>query len=134
MAPALQGIFPELPDWRIIPQKLGHSHGPHTCPLKAGDGPYVNLPSPGIFWVRAKQEKSMYDFTREEIDLERMRDRIKMMTDDQLVAYGQSAAWMAEHSSGTTWKVRLEEARAEWLRRFKKSLEGQPGVDNDANS
>ena len=76
----------------------------------------------------------MYDFTREEIGLERIRERIKKMSDDQLTVYGRSAAWMAEHSSRTTWKVQLAETRAECQRRFKKSANGQPGVDNESNS
>jgi hypothetical protein len=38
------------------------------------------------------------------------------MTDAELVKYGQSAAWMAEHNDRATWRVQLEEARAEWRR------------------
>jgi hypothetical protein len=41
------------------------------------------------------------------------------MTDDQLMAYGRSAAWLAARNDRETWCVQLEEARAEW-RRFKK--------------
>jgi hypothetical protein len=39
------------------------------------------------------------------------------MSDAELVKYGQSAAWMAEHNDRETWRVELEEARAEWRRR-----------------
>jgi len=67
----------------------------------------------------------MYGFTRENINLDTIRERIAKMTDDQLLAYGKSAASMAERSDRETWKVQLAEARAEWRRRFKKSLNGQ---------
>ena len=53
------------------------------------------------------------------------------MTDEQLTAYGRSAASMVERSDRETWRVQLEEARAEWRRRFKKPPKGQPGLDND---
>jgi hypothetical protein len=39
------------------------------------------------------------------------------MSDTELLKYGQSAAWMAEHNDCATWRVQLEEARAEWRRR-----------------
>jgi hypothetical protein len=50
----------------------------------------------------------MYNFTREDIDLEAIRARIAGMSD---------SAWMAEHNDRATWRVQLEEARAEWRRR-----------------
>jgi hypothetical protein len=59
----------------------------------------------------------MYNFTREDIDLEAIRARIAGMSDSELLKYGQSAAWMAEHNDCATWRVQLEEARAEWRRR-----------------
>jgi ATP-dependent DNA ligase len=59
----------------------------------------------------------MYDFTREEIDLEKIRARLRKMTDDQLVRYGKSAAFMAKRDDRETWRVQLNEARAEWKRR-----------------
>ena len=37
--------------------------------------------------------------------------RIKQMSDDQLMAYGRSAAWMAARNNGETWRVQREEAR-----------------------
>jgi hypothetical protein len=63
----------------------------------------------------------MYGFTSEEINLDAIRERIAKMTDLEVEAYGQAAAWMAEHSTRKTWKVQLEEARAEWRRRHPKS-------------
>jgi len=76
----------------------------------------------------------VYDFTREEIILDAIRERLAKMTDLKLEAYRQAAAWMAEHSTRKTWKVQLEEARAEWRRRFEKPSEGQPGVSNSPTS
>jgi hypothetical protein len=35
------------------------------------------------------------------------------MSDSELLKYGQSAAWMAGHNDRATWRVQLEEARAE---------------------
>jgi len=58
----------------------------------------------------------VYSFTREETDLDPIRERIKKRTDDQLMAYGCSAAWMASHNDGGTGRVQLAEARAEWRR------------------
>jgi len=72
----------------------------------------------------------MYEFAYDNIDLFAIRERLKKMNDDQLLAYGRSAAWLPERSDLETWKVQLEEARAEWRRRFKKLSNGQPGVDN----
>jgi len=60
----------------------------------------------------------VYNFAYDGIDLERIRERIKRMDDAALEHYGCAAALMAEHSSGTTWKVQLEEARAECRRRY----------------
>jgi hypothetical protein len=40
----------------------------------------------------------MYNLTREDIDLEAIGARIARMSDDELVKYAQSAAWMAEHN------------------------------------
>jgi hypothetical protein len=47
----------------------------------------------------------------------RRRKRLRRMSDTELLKYGQSAAWIAEHNDRATWRVQLEEARAEWRRR-----------------
>ena len=49
----------------------------------------------------------MHSFTREDIDLEAIRGRIARMSDSELLKYGQSAAWMAEHNDRATWQVQL---------------------------
>lgn len=59
----------------------------------------------------------MYRFTRTDIDLEAIRDRLRKMDDEELLRYGKAAASMASSSSRETWTVQLREARAEWRRR-----------------
>ena len=46
---------------------------------------------------RARGEGLMYGFTRENIDLEAIRERIAQMSDEALERYGRSAAWLAEN-------------------------------------
>jgi len=58
----------------------------------------------------------VYRFTREETDLEAIRERIKWMNGERLKHYGQAAAWIAARYSRRAWKVALAEARAEWRR------------------
>lgn len=65
---------------------------------------------------------SMYGFTREDIDLEKIRSRLARMRDDDLLAYGKAAAFLAKRSNDESWKVQLREARPEWRRRI--SLSG----------
>jgi hypothetical protein len=65
----------------------------------------------------------MYNFTRENTNLQTIRKRIAEMSDHELKTYGHATAWMAEHSSRKTWKVQLEEARAEWRRRHRSTAE-----------
>jgi hypothetical protein len=69
----------------------------------------------------------MYSFTREDIDLEAIPARIARMSDDHLRKYGEDAAWMAAHSARETWRVQLEEARAEWRRRHSAEPAGETG-------
>jgi len=59
----------------------------------------------------------MYNFAYDGIDLFKIRERLKKMTDDQSLAYGRSGAWLVQHGTRETWKVQLAEARAEWRRR-----------------
>ena len=63
----------------------------------------------------------MYDFTREDIDLEAIRQRIAKMSDEQLVRTGRAAAAMIERgNTRETWRIQMEEARKEWKRRHPK--------------
>jgi len=58
--------------------------------------------------------------------LDAIRARIKRMTDDQLLRYGQSAKYMCSPTANRgkparpEFVVQLEEARAEWRRRHPK--------------
>jgi hypothetical protein len=63
----------------------------------------------------------MYKFTREDTDVEDLRRRLAKMTDEELLQYGKSAAFMAGRSSRETWKIQLAECRAEWRRRHPKT-------------
>jgi len=52
-------------------------------------------------------------------DLQRLRDRLQKMTDQQLLKFGRAARAL-EHSDNPAFKVQLEEAREEWRRRHPK--------------
>lgn len=62
----------------------------------------------------------MYDFTKETVDIEAIRARLAKMPDEELKRYGRSSAFMAGRSDRETFRVQLEEARAEWRRRHPK--------------
>jgi hypothetical protein len=57
------------------------------------------------------------------MDVEELRDRIRRMTDDQLLTYGKAAAYMCTPKANLgrppreEFLVQREEARAEWRRR-----------------
>jgi hypothetical protein len=73
----------------------------------------------------------MYNFTRKDIDLEAIRGRLARMPNWELVRYREQAAWMARHNFGdrATWRVELEEARAEWRRRHSAKPVESRGLD-----
>lgn len=56
----------------------------------------------------------MYGFNEDTVNLVAIRERIAKMTDEALKRYGRAAAFMAGRNDRETWRVRLEEARAEW--------------------
>ena len=64
--------------------------------------------------------------------LDAIRDRIKQMSDAQLLRYGQSAKYMCSawanrgEPARPEFLIQLEEARAEWRRRYPK----EPLVDS----
>jgi hypothetical protein len=65
--------------------------------------------------------------------LEAIRERIRRMTDAQLIDYGRAARQMANpaNNHGTpnpSFAVQLEEARQEWRRRHPKAELGNTGV------
>jgi len=64
------------------------------------------------------------------MDLEEVRDRIRRMTDEQLLSYGKAAAYMCTpkanlgHPPLEAFLIQLHEARAEWRRRKSVSATG----------
>ena len=64
---------------------------------------------------------------RDEIDLERLRARLRGMTDQQLRQFGKAARYMVSPYANLgkhplpVFVIQLEEARAEWRRRHPKS-------------
>src|SRR4051812_16936711 len=63
---------------------------------------------------------SVYDFTRDGVDVEDLRKRLARMDDQLLVRYGKAAAYMRKSSPREEWKVTWEECRMEWRRRYPK--------------
>jgi hypothetical protein len=67
----------------------------------------------------------MHRFTREDIDVEAIRQRLRGMSDEELLRHGRAAAWMADPVAQRghvrkTYRVQVAEARAEWRRRHPK--------------
>jgi hypothetical protein len=74
----------------------------------------------------------VYDFTRDDSEIETMRTRIAAMSDELLLDYGKAAADMAKRSTRETFRVQRDEARAEWRRR-KKVKENARALDSSAS-
>jgi hypothetical protein len=53
----------------------------------------------------------VYEFTRDDIDLEAIGRRFARMSDEQLERYGRSAAFMVQRSPRETFRVQLQEVR-----------------------
>jgi hypothetical protein len=66
---------------------------------------------PGVSWEACTTSRGTI------LDLEAIRKRLAAMDDERLREYGRAAASMAARSQRETWRVQLEEARAEWRRR-----------------
>jgi len=54
-------------------------------------------------------------FQTDEEVLRRLRDRLRKMSDDELIRFGKEVRWLAENP----FQRQLDEARAEWKRRKK---------------
>jgi uncharacterized protein HemY len=52
-------------------------------------------------------------FQSDEEALRKLRERLRKMTDEELVRFGKEIRWLAENP----FQRQLEEARAEWKRR-----------------
>jgi hypothetical protein len=58
-------------------------------------------------------------FESEETQLQKLRERLRQMTDDELIKFGKIVRGLSEPRVSVTpdpWKAQLEEARAEWRR------------------
>jgi hypothetical protein len=59
-------------------------------------------------------------FEPEEVQLQKLRERLREMSDDDLIKFAKIVRSLSEPRVSVTpdpWKAQLEEARAEWRRR-----------------
>jgi hypothetical protein len=62
-------------------------------------------------------------FEPEEVQLQKLRERLREMSDDDLIKFGKMVRSLSEPRVSVTldpWKAQLEEVRAEWRRRHPK--------------
>jgi hypothetical protein len=61
----------------------------------------------------------MIGFESDEAILHKLRERLRSMTDEELIEFGKTVSKLSEGPTGTSnpFKRQLEEARAEWKRR-----------------
>jgi hypothetical protein len=62
-------------------------------------------------------------FESDEVQLQKLRERLRQMSDDELIKFGKAVRSLSEPRVSLTpdpWKAQLEEARAEWRRRRSK--------------
>jgi len=63
-------------------------------------------------------------FQSEEVQLQKLRERLRLMSDSELIKFGKLVRGLSEPRVGVTpdpWKAQLKEARAEWRRRHPKA-------------
>jgi hypothetical protein len=63
-------------------------------------------------------------FESDETQLARLRERLRKMSDDELIAFGKMVRGLSAPRVGVTpdpWKQQFAEARAEWRRRHPKT-------------
>jgi hypothetical protein len=63
-------------------------------------------------------------FESEEVQLQKLREHLRLMSDEELVKFGKMVRGLSEPRLSVTpdpWKEQLEEARAEWRRRHPKA-------------
>jgi hypothetical protein len=65
----------------------------------------------------------MIGFESDEAVLQKLRERLRKMSDDELIQFGKSVAKLSGGPTGTSnpFKRQLNEARAEWKRRQKEN-------------
>jgi hypothetical protein len=65
-------------------------------------------------------------FESEETQLQKLRDRLRRMSDEELIKFAKIVRGLSEPRVSVTpgsWKAQLEEARAEWRRRHPKNTQ-----------
>ena len=63
-------------------------------------------------------------FESSEVELQKLRERLRLMSDEELVKFGKMVRGLTEPRVSVmpdTWKEQLQEARAEWRRRQPKA-------------
>jgi hypothetical protein len=63
-------------------------------------------------------------FESPEVQLKKLRERLRQMSDEELVKFGKMVSGLAEPRASVMpdpWKEQLQEARAEWRRRHPKA-------------
>ena len=63
-------------------------------------------------------------FQSEEVQLQKLRERLRLISDSELIKFGKLVRGLSEPRVGVTpdpWKAQLKEARAEWRRRHPKA-------------
>jgi hypothetical protein len=68
----------------------------------------------------------MIGFESDEAILQKLRERLRSMTDEELIKFGEKVRKLAENP----FQRQLEEARAEWRRRRKRSCSTIPNGGN----
>jgi hypothetical protein len=71
----------------------------------------------------------MIGFESDEAILQKLRERLSSMTDNELIQFGRTVSKLSEGPTGISnpFKRQLEEARAEWKRRKVTSRENSGG-------
>ena len=63
-------------------------------------------------------------FQSEEVQLQKLRERLRLMSDSELIKFGKLVRGLSEPRVGVTpdlWKEQLQEVRAGWRRRHPKN-------------
>ena len=63
-------------------------------------------------------------FESSEVQLQKLRERLRLMSDEELVKFGKQVRSLSEPRVSVMpdpWKEQLQEARAEWRRRHPKA-------------
>jgi hypothetical protein len=63
-------------------------------------------------------------FESQEVQLQKLRERLRQMTDEELIKFGKMVRGLSAPRVSVTpdpWKAQLNEARTEWRRRHPKT-------------